>query len=105
MTAPLISDATLAKIVRLAVELAFEPLTLSELLGRIVDNDLADALDFAMAEFGSMTSDNHGEFGPLIAALEAANEEAARAYDAREDAEVPTCNWCDRTICACESSR
>lgn len=77
MSAPLISDATLAKIVRILTKSDLsaweEPCWV--VVQRLVDDNLAGALEYTRI---------YSDDPELIAALEEANEEAARAYDERE---------------------
>lgn len=80
MTTPLISDATLAKIVRLAyLAPDLGSIIREDMLSCVVDGELATAIEMARGECHPV---NYG--GQLIAALEEANEEAARTNDERE---------------------
>lgn len=84
MTTPLISDATLAKIVRLAyLAPDLGSIIREDMLSCVVDGELATAIEMARGECHPV---NYG--GQLIAALEEANEEAAR------NAKRPT-QWSD----------
>ena len=85
MTTPLISDATLAKIVRLAyLAPDLGSIIREDMLSCVVDGELATAIEMARGECHPV---NYG--GQLIAALEEANEEAAR-NSAADDLLDPT---------------
>lgn len=92
MTTPPISDATLAKIVRLAyLTPDLGSITREDMLSCVVEGHLATALEMARGECHPV---NYG--GQLIAALEEANEEAARNLGTEVH-----CDGCDHIVCVC----
>lgn len=83
MSAPLISDATLATIVRIIWSPEYcarlDPSDRDMIAGFLVEQKYSDALDYAR---GIDVADD--PIQPLWIALEEANEEAARTHDERE---------------------
>ena len=76
MSAPLISDATFRKVVRLATTLAVPDEDRWRTISKLADERFAEILDDVRRE--------DPENANLIEALEEANEEAAREHDRRE---------------------